>query len=485
LPVLTRRVNVHAGEVPLDGSATDAFEWELLPDAQIGSGDSGFQLRWEPDHLIAYVDVADDTDDGAGDTVDLFWGDQSLTVLRTGGVDSAEVSSTADGYRVVALLPADGLEDGGSVDFDVRITDGDTGAPTSWNDPNDAQEDGERLGLGNLIEPVGFTDVAQTGDAPEIDGEVDAVWDGAPVVSTGVQVEGSGGASADVRLLWAGSELYALAEVTDPQLDDGSSNPWEQDSVEFFVDPVNAKSGPYNPEDGQYRVNFLNEVSFGATDVGDRLTSGTSVTDDGYIVEAAIDLGYEPETGQLIGLELQVNDGTDGARTAVRTWTDPTGQSFQSTERWGVARLGGTACDDTVEGLNTGPLMVSDGITCLAEGARQIGPVSVQAGAGLIAEGATVVGRVRADAADTVVLGGGLLVGSVEISGTTGEVTITGNRIVGPVRLTGNTTGDTPITVADNTIVGLLACSGNEPPPVGGDAGNTVIGVARGQCRDL
>lgn len=485
LPVLTRQANVHAGDVPLDGSAADAFEWELLPDVQIGSGDSGFQLRWAPDHLIAYVDVADGTDDGASDTVDLFWGDQSLTVPRSGGVDSAEVASSADGYRVVAHLPADGLDEGGSVEFDVRITDGDTGAPTSWNDPDHAQEDGERLGLGNLIEPVGFTDVALTGDAPEIDGEIDAAWDGAPVVSTDVQVEGTGGASADVRLLWAGSELYALAEVTDPQLDDGSSNPWEQDSVEFFVDPVNAKSGPYNPEDGQYRVNFLNEVSFGATDVGDRLTSGTSVTDDGYIVEAAIDLGYEPEPGQLIGLELQVNDGTDGARTAVRTWTDPTGRSFQTTERWGVARLAGYACDETVEGLSIGPIVVSDGITCLAEGAQQIGPVTVQSGAGIVAEGATVVGSVVADGANVVVLDGGAHVGPVEISGTTGEVTITGNRIFGPVRLTDNTTGDTPITVADNTIVGVLACSGNEPPPVAGDAGNTVIGVAQGQCRDL
>ena len=44
-----------------------------------------------------------------------------------------------------------------------------------------------------------------------------------------------------------------LAEVADPQLDATSSNAWEQDSVEIFVDPVNAKAGPFNPADGQYR----------------------------------------------------------------------------------------------------------------------------------------------------------------------------------------------------------------------------------------
>lgn len=43
--------------------------------------------------------------------------------------------------------------------------------------------------------------------------------------------------------------------------------------------------------------------------------------------------------GKVIGLELQINDGTDGVRTAVHTWHVPTGQFYQDTSRWGVARL--------------------------------------------------------------------------------------------------------------------------------------------------
>lgn len=486
LPTLTRQVNVHAGDVPLGDGATSSPEWELLPDVEFGSTGSGFQLRWASDHLVAYVSVADSTDDGADDAVDLFWGAEQLTVTRTGGVDSAEVSSTASGYEVVAHLPATGLAEGGSVPFDVRATDGDTGTQTSWNDLSHGQEDGERLGVANLIEPVAYVEVPQTAGAPTIDGEIDSAWDDAPVVSTDVQVEGSPGAAADVRLLWADGQLYALAEVTDPVLDATNSNAWEQDSVEFFVDPTNAKSGAFNPVDGQYRVNFENAVSIsGEEPVQDRLTSATSLSEDGYIVEVAVDLGYEPDPGQLVGLELQVNDAEDGARTSVRTWSDPTGRSYQNTSRWGVARLGDLPCDQTVAGAHLGPVVVDSGRTCLADDALVFGPVTVNAGADLVAEGATVVGPVRANGANTVVLDGGLHVGPIQIAGTIGEVTITGNRIFGPLRLTGNTTGDTPITVEDNTIVGVLACSDNEPPPVAGDAGNTVIGVAQGQCRDL
>jgi endo-1,4-beta-xylanase len=490
LPTLTRQANVHAGDVPLDESATGEAEWELLPDIGLGLEDSGFQLRWAPDHLVAYVRVIDTTDDGTDDTVNLFWGDSQLSVSRAGdATGNAVVTSTAAGYRIVAHLPADGLSEGDAVTFDLRVTDGATGAQTSWNDLSHGQEDGERFGLLTLIEPIGYVEVPRATTAPVIDGEIDSAWESAAVVSTDVQVEGTPGASADVRLLWSGSALYALAEVTDPSLDAANSNAWEQDSVEFFVDPTNAKSGAYNPVDGQYRVNFENAVSIaGEAPVQDRLTSATSITEAGYIVEVAIDLGYEPEAGQLVGLELQVNDATNGARNSVRTWSDPTGRSFQSTSRWGVARLvaaDGPQCDATIDGRHKGTLLIDDGTTCLAEGATVRGPVKVAAGAGLVAVGATIVGPVSASGADVVALEDSLISGATTISGTTGRVSLIGNEITGPVRLTGNTTGSEPIVVSGNTITGALSCTGNEPAPDDGGIPNTVTGAKQGQCREL
>lgn len=488
LPTLARQANVHAGDVALDGSATAAAEWGLLPDIPVGSAGSVFQLRWAEDHLTAYVQVMDDTDDGAADTVEFFWEDSTLAVSRAGGTDSAVVASTAEGYEVVAHLPASGLGQGNTIGFDLRLTDGSTGTPTSWNDLSHSQEDGERLGVLTLVEPVGYVEVPMAEAEPVIDGEIDVAWASAPAVSTDVQVEGSPGASGNVRLLWSGSALYALAEVTDPSLDAANSNAWEQDSVEFFVDPTNAKAGAYNPVDGQYRINFENAVSIsGEAPVQDRLTSATSITDTGYLVEVAIDLRYEPEAGQLVGLELQVNDATDGARNSVRTWSDPTGRSYQNTSRWGVARLVAREpqCDSTIAGSHDGPLVVFEGTTCLADGAQVSGPVTIGVGAGLVVDDATIIGPIRSSGADTVVITGSTIAGPVTITGTTGRVSLLGDHITGPVRLTANTTEDVPIVVSDNTVVGVLSCTGNEPPPDDFDDPNTVFGIAQGQCRDM
>ena len=56
--------------------------------------------------------------------------------------------------------------------------------------------------------------------------------------------------------------------------------------------------------------------------------------------------------------------------------------------------------------------------------------------------------------------------------------------IAGAGKINNNTTPG-PIVVSDNLVVGLLACSGNEPPPVNDGKKNTIVGVASGQCRGL
>lgn len=328
LPTLTRQANAPESADP------DALQWSLLPLNTI-SGGTGFQLRWSGDHLTAYVHVADATDDGAADTVTLFGFGAPVVVPRTSG------TPTADGWTAVADLPlaAPGAV-GTTVPFDVRVGDG-SGGLVSWNDLGHHQETGGPLGVVTLVEPVGFVAVPETTTPPTIDGTVDPAWADAPVLRTDVQVEGTPGASAEVRLLWHDDRIDVLAQVTDPSLDATSTNAWEQDSVEVFLDPVNAKSGAYNPADGQYRINYLNAVSISGdlAVIGDRLTSATAVVDGGYVVEASLSLGHTVTAGDLAGIDFQVNDGTAGVRGSVRTWSDPTGRSYQNTSRWGVAQL--------------------------------------------------------------------------------------------------------------------------------------------------
>jgi len=328
LPDRVRTANVFAGDVPLDVAATASIAWRQLPLLRIDD-EAAFQLRWSPDHLTAYVTVTDaavDPDDGVAFTV----GDSAFAIGRDGDGDvEAVVEQTADGYTVVAHLPAT-LAEGDLVDFDVRVTDG--GEERGWNTPG-------VLGTLTLVEPLSYVEVEAAPVAPQIDGVVDGLWGGASVVTTD---KGDPGATATVRTLWRDDTLYVLAEVADPVVDVTGSDPWIQDSVEVYVDAGNVKNGAYRYDDTQIRISAANAVSFGTGDEAfqrARVQSATSLVDGGYVVELSVDLLDTGVADSFHGLDFQVNDASGGARTGIRNWADPTGAGYQSTARWGVGRL--------------------------------------------------------------------------------------------------------------------------------------------------
>src|SRR5690606_12526581 len=163
------------------------------------------------------------------------------------------------------------------------------------------------------------------------------------------------------------------------------------------------------------------------------------------------------------------------------------GQSFQATSRWGVARFvaaEGPACDQTITGHHVGGLVVSEGTVCL-EGAKVTGPVTVKAGASLRATDAQVVGPFHVTGADVVQIHDSRFMGPVSINGVTGEPELSGNHVTGTVTLTSTTTGSSPVVVSATQVIGPLFCSGNEPAPVNLGSPNTVIGPKAGQCMGL
>jgi endo-1,4-beta-xylanase len=89
-----------------------------------------------------------------------------------------------------------------------------------------------------------------------------------------------------------------------------------------------------------------NVHSFGSGDAAAqeaRLRSATKLTATGYVVEAAVTLLGHGGLDSFQGLDFQVNDGTGGVRTAVHSWAEPTGTGYQTTARWGVGQLVGSA----------------------------------------------------------------------------------------------------------------------------------------------
>lgn len=179
-----------------------------------------------------------------------------------------------------------------------------------------------------------------TATPPTIDGEIDAVWNSAQKLAVNQYLMAWQGATGTVRVLWDESNLYVLFEVDDTQLDKTSPNPWEQDSVEIFVDENNEKTTFYQEDDGQYRVNFDNETSFNPAGIAESFESKTLVSGTSYTVEMKIPLRtIIPADGTRIGFDAQVNDGENGSRQSVATWNDSTGNAYQDTSVFGTLTL--------------------------------------------------------------------------------------------------------------------------------------------------
>jgi endo-1,4-beta-xylanase len=340
LPNRVRTATVFQEAATTDDAQPSSLEWSKLPLNAVGN-DAAFQLRWAADHLTAYVTVGDSTVD-ATDAVTFGYGaNLTATVKRDGTVTgdgvTAHVASTGSGWKVVAQLPeATPLARGTATGFDVAVTDGAT--THGWATPG-------TLGSLQLVEPLSYTEIPEAATAPAVDGVRDAVWDTASTVTTSKLIQGTaGGATAVVSQLWKGSYLYVFADVTDPTIDSASPNAYERDSVEIFTDPGNAKNGSYRTADAQMRIGANGDVTFGGGDTeaaqAARLQSAAKIGGHGYVVEARIDLGASSTgVGKFAGLDYEVNDGTNGARTANYGWAEQTGTAYQTTARWGVAQL--------------------------------------------------------------------------------------------------------------------------------------------------
>jgi len=186
--------------------------------------------------------------------------------------------------------------------------------------------------------------------SPVIDGEIDDIWESTQVY-TSQYVSGNIETSATFRALWDEYALYILAEVKDKNLSAESVNPYMQDSIEIFLDENNDKTREYGMDDLQFRVNYQN---FKTADKGDiqRFYSSTKQTKDGYIIECRIALKNKANNGQVMGIELQVNDAEGIDRVGTLHLFDSTGMAWDDTGLFGEIIFLGKE-DDAKSGLNT------------------------------------------------------------------------------------------------------------------------------------
>ncbi len=308
--------------------------------------DASFQIIWDANSLKVKVTVQDATAEDE-DGVDLY-------LDRTGGTDAPEKCSVArsaakavDGGYVAEFAVDAALTVGSSFAFDVVVRNG--GESFAYNDLKMGQDTSSKYFAVAMAKPC----MSISSGTVQVDGETDDAWANVPAIPLTIQT-GTPAASASAKLLWDADNLYLLMTVTDPALDKSSSQVHEQDSAEVFLDENNGKTDGYEEDDKQFRINFDNEQSFNGTKcTAENVTSATKKTADGYVVEAAFKwTDITPAVGTEIGLELQINDGADGARIGTVSWFDESGQGWSSPAVFGTAVLADAAAQGSANALD-------------------------------------------------------------------------------------------------------------------------------------
>ena len=183
--------------------------------------------------------------------------------------------------------------------------------------------------------------------SPVIDGEVDDIWQQTELIATDkvvrsdTKVDANFVSKSHVRCLWDARHLYVLAQVKDSKISTKSGNPWEQDSIEIFVDENKARSKGFQPDDSQYRISATGAITTGGFGVGKKIRAKFAKTKNGYLIEAAIEWHTKAAAvGREIGVEFQVNnDDGSGGRVSISKWNDVNNEAWQGTATYGTLNL--------------------------------------------------------------------------------------------------------------------------------------------------
>lgn len=252
------------------------------------------------------------------------------------------VEEIPGGYSFELAISTSGLKKGDSIPFDIVFYNEDK--VVGWNDSYmtsiESEVNTKNFGRLKLYEMPKYIEAPK--GTPVMDGIIDYIWKMAPRIDVNICTEGTLGSTAKARMLWDESYVYILMQVKDSNLTNISSNTWEQDSVEVFLDENNNKTATYEKDDVQYRISYTNDVSINGSGNLDDLISFTRTNPDGYVVEIGVPYQLASfAVGQVTGFELQVNndDNADGSRDSAANWNDRTGMGWSSTEGYGILKL--------------------------------------------------------------------------------------------------------------------------------------------------
>jgi hypothetical protein len=155
--------------------------------------------------------------------------------------------------------------------------------------------------------------VPSTDNKITLDGKIDDIYKKGLIVDVATRTDGkTGGATGKAYLVYSGSTLYCAFEVNDPEIcpADNAKNAWENDGIEVTLDWKN---------DGSTRHKWMIRYDGNTVPAGDGKVEEVKVavtsTKTSYIIEMAITLPEGVKAGSQIGINLLIDDMTEGGKT--------------------------------------------------------------------------------------------------------------------------------------------------------------------------
>lgn len=191
----------------------------------------------------------------------------------------------------------------------------------------------------------------------KVDGTIDEAWEYAPIISVDTVKENASAwygdsskkagvdyATLNCRVLWDGdSTLFMLFEVQDKTISLVGANPWEQDSIEYFLQTENST----DPAAAKTQVRYLAD---GSSELAGDSTAAYKETDGGFIYEISCDISAVGGAGEYFGIDFQYNDDAEGngVRNVCLGWSDSQDKASSDCSVYGQCLLSDVTVDDLI-----------------------------------------------------------------------------------------------------------------------------------------
>ncbi len=158
-------------------------------------------------------------------------------------------------------------------------------------------------------------------------------------------VIGSSAASAAVNVTWNADHIEFVFVVQDATPEGGSSDAWNNDAVEIYLDPNNGKTTTFQSDDCEIvvprltgTVNVVGTVKNAAAITVVSTPGSTAYTLDVTVPWTALNIA-SPPLGQNIGLNLAVDDDTNGGGRDAQLMLDGDQFAYNNPSEWGTLLL--------------------------------------------------------------------------------------------------------------------------------------------------